>query len=46
MRLAKPATVSIFERLKSPYVEVTADSVIHFFSLLISFFLPLFARSA
>jgi len=31
MRLAKPATVSDFERLKPPYIGVTADSVIRIF---------------
>ena len=31
MRLAKPATVSDFERLKPPYIGVIANSVIHLF---------------
>jgi len=31
MRLAEAATVSNFERLKSPYVGVVADSVINLF---------------
>jgi len=45
MRLAELATVSNFERLKPPYVGVTADPVIrlflHFFCFHINVHLPL-----